>query len=98
MVFHFLNEKFRDVVVLRDVYDMSDVRTERFYSKNFAPIIEFRKFHSDKTHRYKLNNIIKRDIRSYFCLEDMVIEMYVLEWCQDKTTRERTTYKNVMDL
>jgi len=73
--------------ILRDVYDMSDVRTERYYCKGAAPIMEFRKFHSDKTMRYKVNHHVKMDLRNYFDLHDMVIEMYVLEWCRDKTCK-----------
>jgi hypothetical protein len=87
LVYHFLNIKFKNVVILRDVYNMCDVRTERFYCKGAAPIVEFRKFNSDKTERYKVNHFVKKDIKGYFDLEDMVIERYVLDWCRDKTCK-----------
>jgi hypothetical protein len=27
---------------------------------------------------------VKRDVRAYFDIHDIDIEMYVLEWCRDK--------------
>lgn len=98
MVFEFLNQKFRDVVLLRDVYDMSDARIERYYCKGAAPVMEFRKINSDKTMRYKVNHHVKNDLKNYFNLSYIVIDMYLLEWCRDKTCRYGKTYKNVMDL
>mgnify|MGYP003351416219 CR=1 FL=1 len=85
----FLNIKFRDTVLRRDVYDMSDARIERFYSKNsnFTSILELRTIHPDKTVRYKVNNFVKDDLRNYFNLKDMYIEMFVLEWCRIKTLK-----------
>jgi hypothetical protein len=98
MVFKFLNHRFRDIEIKRDVYDMSDARIERYYCKGATPVMEFRKINSDKTMRYKVNHHVKNDLKNYFNLRHMVIEIYVLEWCRDKTCRYGKTYKNVMDL
>jgi len=98
MVFHFLNERFRDMEIKRDVYNMSDYRSERYYSKSYAPIIDSKLFFKEKRVLSKINHFVKNDLRSYFNLNDTVIEWYVLEWCWDRSSREGQTYKNIMDL
>ena len=98
MVFKFLNHRFRDMEIKRDVYDMSGYRTERFYSKSYAPIIESKTFFKEKRVLSKINHFVKNDLRNYFNLNDTVIEMYLLEWCWDRTNRHGKTYKNEMDL
>ena len=77
---------------------MSDYRTEGFFCKNYAPIIESKLFFKEKRVSCKINHFVKNDLRNYFNLNDTVIEMYLLEWCWDKTNRHGKTYKNKMDL
>ena len=77
---------------------MSDYRTEGFFCKNYAPIIESKLFFKEKRVSCKINHFVKNDLRSYFNLNDTVIEWYVLEWCRDKTCRYDKPYKKAMDL
>ena len=87
LVFKFLDIRFRGVNLGYDVYDMSDVRTEHYYRKGGAPIIEIKNFHNERGFRYRVNKVLYRDLKGYFDLHDLVIDSYVHEWCRDKTRK-----------
>jgi hypothetical protein len=35
-----------------------------------------------------VNSFVKNDIKSYFDLDDIDIEIYVLDWCRDKSIED----------
>jgi hypothetical protein len=72
------------------VWDLADKRREEFLSEKGIGIIGFETYHSGKEVRTRVNSFIKRDIRSYFDIHDIDIEMYVLEWCRDKAVDVET--------
>lgn len=84
LVWEFLNSKFEDVVIHRRAWDLVDSYREEFINKNGIGIIQFTRYHSGKEIRTRVNSHVKRDIKSYFDIHEIDIEMYVLEWCRDK--------------
>jgi hypothetical protein len=84
LVWEFLNSKFEGVVIYRRVWDLVDSCKEEFLNKNGIGIIQFTRYHSGKEVRVRVNSHVKRDIKSYFDIHEIDIEMYVLEWCRDK--------------
>jgi hypothetical protein len=49
-----------------------------------AGIAQFTTFHNGKEVRYRVNSFLRRDIKSYFDIHEIDVDMYVLEWCRDK--------------
>jgi hypothetical protein len=84
LVWEFLNSKFEGVVIYRRVWDLVDSCKEEFLNKNGIGIIQFTRYHSGKEVRTRVNSHVKRDIKSFFDIHEIDIEMYVLEWCRDK--------------
>ena len=85
MVWEFLNTKFEGIQIYRRVWDLADKRREEFLSEKGIGIIRFETYHSGKEVRTRVNSFVKRDVRAYFDIHDIDIEMYVLEWCRYKS-------------
>jgi hypothetical protein len=83
LVWQFLNSKFEGIVIYRRLWDLADKRKEEFITKG-AGIAQFTTFHNGKEVRYRVNSFLRRDIKSYFDIHEIDIDMYVLEWCRDK--------------
>jgi hypothetical protein len=66
------------------VWDLADKRREEFLSEKGIGIILFETYHSGKEVRTRVNSFVKRDVKAYFDIHDIDIEMYVLEWCRYK--------------
>ena len=84
MVWEFLNTKFEGIQIYRRVWDLADKRREEFLSEKGIGIIRFETYHSGKEVRTRVNSFVKRDVKAYFDIHDIDIEMYVLEWCRYK--------------
>ena len=87
MVWQFLNTKYNGVVIYHQIFDLSDKLMEKFITDKGNGIIEFVRFHSGKDVRTRVNSFLREDIKKYFDIHDIDIEMYVLEWCRDKSTK-----------
>ena len=87
LVWEFLNTKYRNVVVYHQIFDLSDKLMEKFITDRGNGIIEFVRFHSGKDVRTRVNSFLREDIKKYFDIHDIDIEMYVLEWCRDKSSK-----------
>jgi hypothetical protein len=87
MVWQFLNTKYNGVVIYHQIFDLSDKLMEKFITDKGDGIIEFVRFHSGKDVRTRVNSFLRVDIKKYFDIHDIDIEMYVLEWCRDKSSK-----------
>ena len=87
MVWQFLNTKYRNVLVYHQLFNLSDKLMEKFITDRGDGIMEFSRFHSGKDVRTRVNSFLREDIKKYFDIHDIDIEMYVLEWCRDKCTK-----------
>ena len=87
MVWQFLNTKYNGIVIYHQIFDLSDKLMEKFITDKGDGIIEFVRFHSGKDVRTRVNSFLRVDIKKYFDIHDIDIEMYVLEWCRDKSTK-----------
>lgn len=87
LVWEFLNTKYKNVVIYREVHNLVDSRMEKFIGDTFIEnIVQFTYYHSGKEIRTRVNSFIRGDIKSYFGIEYIDIEMYVLEWARNKTS------------
>ena len=84
LVWQFLNSKFEGIVIYRRLWDLADKRKEEFLSEKGIGIIGFETYHSGKEVRTRVNSFLRRDIKSYFDIHEIDVDMYVLEWCRDK--------------
>ena len=87
LVWEFLNSKYYGVVIYHQIFDLSDKLMEKFITDRGNGIIEFVRFHSGKDVRTRVNSFLRVDIKKYFDIHDIDIEMYVLEWCRDKSSK-----------
>ena len=87
MVWQFLNTKYEGIVIYRQIFDLSDKLVERFITDRGNNIIEFVRFHSGKDVRTRVNNFLIGDIMRYFNIDRFDVEIYVLEWCRDKSIK-----------
>jgi hypothetical protein len=87
LVWEFLNTKYNGLIIYHQVLNLSDKLTDKFITDKGNGIIEFSRYHHGKEIRTRVNNFIKRDIKTYFDIHDIDIEMYVLEWCRDKSIK-----------
>jgi hypothetical protein len=87
LVWEFLNTKYSDVIIYHQMFNLSDKLMEKFITDRGNGIIELHRFHSGKEVRTRVNYFIRTDIRKYFDIHDIDIEMYVLEWCRDKSVK-----------
>lgn len=87
LVWQFLNTKYEGIVIYHQLFNLSDKLMEKFITDRGNGIIEFVRFHSGKDVRTRVNHFLKGDIKKYFDIHDIDIEMYVLEWCRSKSTK-----------
>ena len=87
MVWQFLNTKYEGIVIYHQLFNLSDKLMEKFITDGGNGIIEFVRFHSGKDVRTRVNSFLRVDIKKYFDIHDIDIEMYVLEWCRDKSSK-----------
>lgn len=85
LVWEFLNTKYHDVIISRQMFDLSDKLVEKFITDRGNVIIQFARYHSGKDVRTRVNSYLRGDIKKYFDIHEIDIEMYVLEWCRDKS-------------
>ena len=85
LVWEFLNTKYRNVIVYHQTFNLSDKLMEKFITNEGNGVIQFTRFHSGKETRTRVNHFLKGDIKKYFDIHEIDIEMYVLEWCRDKS-------------
>ena len=85
LVWQFLNTKYEGAVIYRGMWDLSDKLLEKFVSDKGEVIIQFSRFHSGKETRTRVNTFLKAVIKRFFNIHEIDIEMYVLEWCRDKS-------------
>ena len=67
------------------MFNLSDKLLEKFVSDKGEVIIQFSRFHSGKETRTRVNTFLKAVIKRFFNIHEIDIEMYVLEWCRDKS-------------
>ena len=87
MVWQFLNTKYNGIVIYHQLFNLSDKLMEKFITDRGDGIMEFSRFNSGKDVRTRVNSFLREDIKKYFDIHDIDIEMYVLEWCRDKCTK-----------
>jgi len=87
VIWEFLNTKYNGIVIYHQIFDLSDKLMEKFITDKGNGIIEFVRFHSGKDVRTRVNSFLREDIKKYFDIHDIDIEMYVLEWCRDKSSK-----------
>ena len=87
LVWLFLNTKYEGKIIYHQLFNLSDKLLEKFVSDKGEVIIQFSRFHSGKEVRTRVNNFLGEDIKNYFDIDYIDIEMYVLEWCRDKSIK-----------
>jgi hypothetical protein len=87
LVWQFLNTKYEGIVIYHQIFDLSDKLMEKFITDKGNAIIEFVRFHHSRDRRTRVNNFLRGDIKKYFDIHEIDIEMYVFEWCRDKSTK-----------
>ena len=85
LVWQFLNTKYEGIVIYHQLFDLSDKLVESFITDKGNDIIKFTRFHSGKETRTRVNTFLKAVIKRFFNIHEIDIEMYVLEWCRDKS-------------
>ena len=85
LVWEFLNTKYSGVVIYQQIFDLSDKLLEKFITDKGDAIIDFHRFHSGNEVRTRVNYFTRTDIKKYFGIHEIDIEMYVLEWCRSKS-------------
>ena len=88
MVWQFLNTKFDGILVYKRVWYRIDSRIEEFVTEKGMGIMKYTYYFSGKEVRTRVNSFVKNDIKSYFDLDDIDIEIYVLDWCRDKSIED----------
>jgi len=87
MVWEFLNAKYDGIMIYHQLFNLSDKLMEKFITDRGNGIIEFSRFHSGKDVRTRVNSFLREDIKKYFDIHDFDIEIYVLEWCRNKSSK-----------
>ena len=90
LVWEFLNTKFEGIQIYRRVWDLVDKRKVEFIAKD-AGIVQIIHWDNGQEDGIRVNSFVRRDIRLYFDIHDIDIEMYVLDWCQDKAIEVETS-------
>ena len=85
LVWQFLNTRYEGDVIYCGMFNLSDKLLEKFVSDKGEVIIQFSRFHSGKETRTRVNTFLKAVIKRFFNIHEIDIEMYVLEWCRDKS-------------
>ena len=87
LVWQFLNTKYEGIVIYYQLFNLSDKLVESFITDKGNSIIQFVRYHHGKDVRTRVNSFLRGDIKKYFDIHDIDIEMYVLEWCRSKSTK-----------
>lgn len=87
LVWQFLNTKYDGIVIYHQMFDLSDKLVESFMTDRGNGIIKFTRFHNGKEVRTRVNSFLRGDVKNYFDIHDIDIEMYVLEWCRAMSIR-----------
>ena len=87
VVYEFLNTKYKGVLITHQRFDLSDKLMEKFITDRGNGIIEISRFHSGKEIRTRVNSFVRTDIKNYFDIHEIDLEIYVLEWCRYKSVR-----------
>ena len=87
VVYEFLNTKYKGVLITHQRFDLVDKLMDKFITDKGEVIMQFSRFHSGKETRTRVNIFLKATIKKYFDIHDIDIEMYVLEWCRDKSIK-----------
>ena len=87
LVWEFLNTKYSGVMIYHQMFNLSDKLMEKFITDKGNAIIDFHRFHSGKEVRTRVNYFIRTDIKKYFDIHEIDIEMYILEWCRSKSCK-----------
>jgi hypothetical protein len=61
-----------------------DSRIEEFVTQKGMGIMKYTYYFSGKEVRTRVNSFLRSDIKNYFDIHEIDIEIYVLEWCYDK--------------
>ena len=85
LVWQFLNTKYEGIVIYYQLFNLSDKLVESFITDKGNSIIQFVRYHHGKDVRTRVNSFLKGDIKKYFDIHEIDIEMYVLEWCRSKS-------------
>ena len=85
LVWEYLNAKYGGVVIYHQRFDLSDKLMENFITDKGNGVMQFSRFHHGKDVRTRVNSFLKGDIKKYFDIHEIDIEMYVLEWCRSKS-------------
>lgn len=67
--------------------DLNDKRVEKFMTDDFEDIADLVYHYRGNDRRTRVSSLVKRHIKQYMDIHDIVIEHYVLEWCYDKRSR-----------
>lgn len=87
IIYEFLNTKYKGVLITHQRFDLSDKLVESFITDKGNGIIQFVRYHSGKDVRTRVNSFLRGDIKKYFDIHDIDIEIYVLEWCRYKSVK-----------
>ncbi len=87
IIWEFLNTKYGDMVIYHQVFDLGNRRNEKFVTDSYQSIMEFTYFYSGKDVRTHITPAIRRDIQNYFDINPLDVEVYILDWCRDKSCK-----------
>lgn len=88
VVYEFLNTKYKGVLITHQRFSLHDRITEKFVTDSYESVMEFTYYYSGKDRRYHLNNLLLSHVRRYISdIHPFDVEIYVLEWCRDKSVR-----------
>lgn len=91
LVWEFLNTSYEGVVIYHQVFNLSDKLAEKFITDRGDGIVEFSRSHRGNQTRTRVKSLLRGDIRRYFGINTSEINMYVLEWCRDKSVKTIAT-------
>ena len=85
LIWEFLNKKYGGMVIYHQKFNLHDRTSEKFFTDSDESIMEYSYYHNGGDVWSRVNSFLKGDIGNYFDIHDIDIEMYVLEWCRDKS-------------
>ena len=88
VVYEFLNTKYKGVLITHQRFDLHDRVNEKFITDSYESIMEFTYYYSGKDIRFHINNSLLSHVMKYISdIHRFDVEMYVLEWCRDKSIK-----------
>jgi hypothetical protein len=87
LVWEFLNSKYRNSVIYHQRFELHDRTAEKFITDDYESIMEFTRYHHGKDVRTRVNSFIRAHIKKYFDIDYFDIEVYVLDWCRNKSVK-----------